>query len=323
MKKTVSIILALLLLTALTTVFAAERPSDMETVTITKSYELTNPGTVSPAETFTFSIVPLSVTDAGVGITAQNMPVPTVGSVSFSESDAGSSSMRKDVTVTLPEYGSVGIYTYTITENAGSTPGVTYYSRPIRLVVTVIESDGKLRIAAVHTEAEGEAKSDSFPNTYSAGDLSVAKTVAGNLGDTDKYFCVSVTLTGEEGISYPSPCAITGGSYEDNPESMSVGGTAQIYVRHGDTVTVKNVPYGVTYTVTEDDYPAEGYVTEHSFSDTAKTVDSALDTVDILNTKGVNVDTGIFLDLAPYLILLVVALCGFAFLILSRRRNDD
>lgn len=71
---------------------------------------------------------------------------------------------------------------------------VTYYGNEIKLVVTVVnDGAGKVRVAAVHTEAEkaggfdsitkGEGgKSDTFANTYKANELEVSKDVTGNLG---------------------------------------------------------------------------------------------------------------------------------------------
>ena len=48
----------------------------------------------------------------------------------------------------LPEYTSVGVYTYTLKETDNKTAGVTYYSKDIKLVVTVIQGeDGELRVA--------------------------------------------------------------------------------------------------------------------------------------------------------------------------------
>ena len=61
MKKFVAILLTLMLVLGIGAAVAegAEAPTtyeDMKTITITKNYELTNEGTVSPAETFHFTI---------------------------------------------------------------------------------------------------------------------------------------------------------------------------------------------------------------------------------------------------------------------------
>lgn len=51
---------------------------DMSRVYLTKNYELTNTGTISPEETFTFAIDPVTVTDASEGIEAADYK-PIVG----------------------------------------------------------------------------------------------------------------------------------------------------------------------------------------------------------------------------------------------------
>ena len=160
----------------------------------------------------------------------------------------------------------MGVYTYIIHEAAGNSAGVTYYGDAILLRVTVIEQDGKLRIAAVHTEdpeSTGEGKKDDFDNLYSAGELEVHKDVEGIMGNKDKYFEFTVQLTGEEGKTYQDSYAITGGSYDANPASIEIrpGETteATFYLKDDDTIHIENLPYGVEYKVSET--PVADYVT--------------------------------------------------------------
>ena len=152
---------------------------DMSRVYLTKNYELANTGTISPEETFTFTIDPDTVTDASEGIEAADYK-PIVGDVTYAQGEAGSANKTKQIEIQLPEYDSVGVYTYIIHEAAGDSAGVTYYGDAILLRVTVIEQDGKLRIAAVHTEdpeSTGEGKKDDFDNLYYAGELEQARRI--------------------------------------------------------------------------------------------------------------------------------------------------
>ena len=170
MKKFVAILLTLMLVLGMTAAVAepvtTDNPyTDMPTITLTKTYNLTNAGTISPAETFAFTALTCTdVADAGVGVTKENAPVPTIGDVAYAQGEAGSSTATKEITITLPEYTAVGKYTYTFSEINKGTAGVTYRPDAIKLVVTVIEQNGKVRVAAVHTEKEG-AKSGNFENT--------------------------------------------------------------------------------------------------------------------------------------------------------------
>lgn len=306
--------------------FAAsgETYADMDSVVIKKNYELANEGTFSPAETFSFDIEADNVTDASDDITPENMPMPTIGTVSYLRGEAGSTTKTKEIKIDLPEYDSVGVYTYIIHEAAGNSAGVTYYGNAILLRVTVIEQDGKLRIAAVHTEdpeSTGEGKKDDFDNLYSAGKLEVHKDVEGIMGNKDKYFEFRVQLTGEEGKTYQDSYAITGGSYDANPTSIKIrpGETteATFYLKDDDTIHIENLPYGVEYKVSET--PVADYVTTET--GTEGEVDEAVEQANFTNTKGGTVDAGVVLDSAPYLFTLTGA-AGVGLLLTLRRRHQ-
>lgn len=306
--------------------FAAsgETYADMDSVVIKKNYELANEGTFSPAETFSFDIEADNVTDASDDITPENMPMPTIGTVSYLRGEAGSTTKTKEIKIDLPEYESVGVYTYIIHEAAGNSAGVTYYGDAILLRVTVIEQDGKLRIAAVHTEdpeSTGEGKRDDFDNLYSAGELEVHKDVEGIMGNKDKYFKFTVQLTGEEGKTYQDSYAITGGSYDANPDSIEIrpGETteATFYLKDDDTIHIENLPYGVEYKVSET--PVADYVTTET--GTEGEVNAAVEQANFTNTKGGTVDAGVVLDSAPYLFTLTGA-AGVGLLLTLRRRHQ-
>ena len=332
MKKILSLALVLVLVLSMSTVaFAAEGEettyTDMSTVTLTKEYKLTNADTTSPAETFAFSALTCTnVTDAADSVTTTNAPVPTIASVSYTAGEAGGENAKKNITITLPTYTSVGIYTYTFTETDGGTAGVTYRSDAITLVVTVIEQDGKVRVAAVHTEGEGEAKSGEFNNEYSAGSLSVKKTVTGIMGDQQKEFTVKVTFTAPTGDTVRE--AIT---YVDGTETKTIAAgegwtgskEVEITLKHDETVTFTNIPYGVTYTVVENDYTAEadgGYdAASYNFDDNNKKIDTDSESVTITNNKDGKIDTGINMDSMPYILLLAVACMGL-FVFISKKR---
>lgn len=306
--------------------FAAsgETYADMDSVVIKKNYELANEGTFSPAETFSFDIEADNVTDASDDITPENMPMATIGTVSYRRGEAGSTTKTKEIKIDLPEYDSVGVYTYIIHEVAGHSAGVTYYGDAILLRVTVIEQDGKLRIAAVHTEdpeSTGEGKKDDFDNLYSAGELEVHKDVEGIMGNKDKYFEFTVQLTGEEGKTYQDSYAITGGSYDANPASIKIrpgeATEATFYLKDGDTIHIENLPYGVEYKVSET--PVADYVTTETGIEGE--VDEAVEQANFTNTKGGTVDAGVVLDSAPYLFTLTGA-AGVGLLLTLRRRHQ-
>lgn len=105
---------------------------------------------------------------------------------------------KKNVEVTLPTYTSVGVYTYNISQTAGTTAGVTYDAVPVVMKVTVLNQDGGVGVSTVSFTKNGTKLDDAaaFTNIYTANTLSVKKTVSGDLGDKSKYFDFEVTMTG-------------------------------------------------------------------------------------------------------------------------------
>lgn len=320
MKKTKKLLACLIaaatMFTMGSTAFAAT--TDQETVTVNKVYKLTNAGTVSPEETFTLQQTKKEVVDGE----AKEVPdLVVINGATFAQGEATFEGSSKEITVTLPKYDNVGVYEYTLKEVAGTTAGVTYYGDNIKLVVTVVNGEnGNLRIAAVHTESKGDKK-DSFENTYSAGTLKVSKTVTGNLGDESKYFEFKVKLTGEDGKTYGDSYVVTGGSNRANPSTIKINGEETTFLlKHGETISIANLPYGVTYTVTET--AADGYTTTET-GDTGK-VSAADQTAAFTNDKTGTPDMGVNLTTLPYILVFagVIVIAGAAF-ITRRRRYED
>ena len=324
MKKIITLALALVMVLSFAVAASAQTYEDMSTVTINKSYTNPNAGS-SPAETFTFTHEKVGVTNAGEVngkvVTVDTMPaLVSVSAVKFAEGGAGS---VKGAEVTLPEYEAVGIYEYKIKEVAGNTAGVTYHNADIKLVITVIEQDGKVRVAAVHTETSG-AKNDTIVNVYESGTLAVSKEVTGNLGDREKEFDVTVTFTAPAGEQIKSKI-----TYVEDGKTIEVANNkATIQLKHGETIKFSNIPEGVTYTVEEADYTTEGYkAAVYAFSDNAKLVNGGVtgandDTVTITNEKDVPVDTGIVMDSIPFVMMLVIAAVGLVAFTAKKRVQE-
>lgn len=352
MKKLISMVLALVFVLSMATVAMAVdtvQYTDQSTVTMKKQYNVTNTGTTSPAETITFTVekVRISENDAATwpadtdttdatddgGVTVANLTLAA----------GAATGGTYDVTINLPIYTAVGVYTYKITENGNGKAGVTYFGDEITLVVTVIQDgDSKLRVAAVHTEVkttenQNPSKSNIFTNVYSAGSLSVTKTVTGNLGDRDKYFAITVSLTDTEtdhyGTDYTgNTISVSQTSYSvpddnggstTNPTSITVGTPATFWLKHGETLTLGNIPYGTEYTVTEADLTDyTETITGGDNNNGTGVVDSATEAqVVVTNHKEVTVDTGITLDSLPFVLILAVC-AGTAVLFVIKRRSS-
>lgn len=341
MKKCFALLLALVTaLAAATTAWAAALPedpvtpsvtvenqtyTDITSVPIAKLYQLVNEGTVSPAETFHFTITPESVSDSSItDVSAMPMFAPAAFDIAFTDGEATVAGASQSAALTLPTYTSVGIYTYKITETAGTTAGVTYNTQPLYLKVTVLQadnSDGKVRVAAVHLGTADGSKTAGIVNTYAAGTLDVTKTVTGLLGNRDKDFQFQVVLTKEQGKTMASDIGLTVAGVAQTMPAWDENGTCTLTftLRHGQTATISNLPYGTAYTVTEADYTAEGYTTVKT-GDTG-TIAAAQATAAFTNAKDGSIDNGVLLDSAPYVVLLAVAAAGGVMLMLRRRGN--
>ena len=344
-KRLFAGMLALAMLLSLNVTAFAEggpEPTEKMEIELTKKYEVRkDEEAVAPGETLTFSVSNYAVSDSSITDVSE-MPEITVPAAEY---EAGNTA---NITVNLPSYSKVGVYTYEITEIAGKSAGVTYDATPIYLTVLVTRNEETNALEVTQykfKKGEAGAKVDvtdgaAFTNSYVTGDLEITKQVTGNMGDTtDKYFKFTVTLTGEDGKTYAGSYAIMGGSYAENPESIAFNGTtgtATIYLKHGDTVTIQDLPDGMKYQVVEDDYSGEQYTTTVNgepggdsgtiTSDFASelTVTGEKATVSFVNDKtDENIDTGVYLDNLPYIIVFAGVLAAVAVLVIRRRRVDD
>lgn len=340
-KKLTAGALALSMMFAMAVPMAfAETPHDMTSVTVKKLYKLEGNG-VSPAETFTLKQTKSEVVDS------EATTAPALGTITgatFGEGAATAEGATGTITIQLPTYEKVGIYKYTLEEEAGSTAGVTYYGNEIKLVVTVVnDSTGKVRVAAVHTEAENEnggfdsitkgesSKSDTFANTYKANELEVSKDVTGNMGDKEKLFQFHVTFTKKSTEDAPELI-----KYEDATGKHTIAfgtngkATVDFKLKDDSELHFTNIPEGVSYTVWEDSYATDGYKTyigsetedneDSSAKGTATTEKAA---VAFINHKGGDVDTGVILDNAPYILMLAVVAGGAMTLVIKKRREEE
>lgn len=335
MKKFLSMMLALILVVSMSTItFAANQDASFS-----KTYRIENEDTSNPEETFTFTFTADHVTDSNKNLQTANMPAIPDSSITYNSGEANKDGSNKTVSVALADvkWPGVGVYYYNVKEVKGKTAGVTYDEKTATLKVTVAYDEGTntyytafvtLSTADENNDGITDSKTAGFDNKYSAGSLGITKKVTGNMGDKEAYFNVKVTLNGEAGKTYLSSYNVTGGSEDSNPTTIKIGEAADFKLKNGDTITISNLPYGVTYTVEEDDYTSAangGYdAANYSFSDANKTIDTAADTVEITNNKGITVDTGINMDSMPYILMLAVVCMGlFGFFFKKRMMRED
>ena len=342
--------LAMLLSLNVTAFAAGPESSDPQTVNINKVYDVRDVNTgdteaVAPGEELTFTVTPVSVTDSSI-TEIEDMPVVTVGAnkngkVTYTNGN------KATIPVNLPAYSVVGLYTYTISEASGKNAGVSYDNTDVTLnvLVTRNEDTNKLQIqyGFKRAGATGKVGNDdaSFINSYVTGDLEVTKNVTGALGDTNKYFKFTVTLDGVTDKDCAASYKISGtsgtGEYASDT-TISVKKPATIWLKDGETAVIEDLPDGMSYTVVEDANISKGYTTTIEVNgeqaDNANNVVADFneeltskgekETVTFENNKGAGtIDTGIYLDNLPYIIVFAGVLAAVAVLVIRRRRVDD
>lgn len=327
MKKLLSLAMALVMglsmavpVLAVGEVGGNEHPySDEKEIKIDKEIKLTNDGTVNPEETFNFTVGEGEVTGTGVS----DVEAPAIGdfSIIFDQGQVASSTDLQ-----LPEFDHVGVYTYEISETAGNTAGMRYNTEAYKLQVTVLnDEDGGFK--RVVTLVDGnDVKTDTILNTFEAGKLVVTKEITGNFSQSDDTFEVTVTLTPDEGLTPDTkkvlkegPIRVTGAVDETGSVVKNEDGTVTVTftVTHNSTVTIANVPYDVSYKVTEDAGNYTATITE----DNGK-IKNASQEVKIVNNLDQEVATGVNLDNLPYILVLALVGVGLiSFTVRKRVRN--
>ena len=332
-------------------------PNSDNEVEITKTYN----GTGFGSETVKLAVdnngKPTAITHSSMTTTEKNaamnnmvisIPADQADGITVKDTD-GTGTLK----VKLPSYTRVGTYIYQIHEVEGTTAGMTYDTAPRWLVVHVINnlnSDGDVvsgltyKVAMYNADPTNmsttqllAAKSDGFTNVYENGKFTVEKKVKGNMADRDKVFNFRVTFAGIEHMN--------GKIKADGREiDLTEDGTYDFTLKHDQSCEFTNIPFGVTATVNELDesgnviantagakndpytvsYDNNQSVTigSKTETDTGVKVNAEFATT-IINTSTENVDTGVILDNAPYILMLAVVAGGAMTLVIKKRREEE
>lgn len=313
-------------------------------VTITKKYTVTgSEEKKAPAETFTFTVTPGAKVNGAektvekseattIPTMAANSNEKTVAFTALTEDGTGTFTVDvANLNITKP-----GIYYYTVTETPSNTAGVDYAAKSMIMVITAgYADDGEDSSlsywAALHDSTNYNDKNSKFENTYTAGSLKVTKKVTGSLGDKDKKFNVDVTFTAPAGKTVKSTITyVNNGAESIAPDAWKLNTTTNQYeakvtveLAHKGSVQFNNIPKGVTYIVEEQDYSGAEYTATYE-GDKSGTIANDVKSTTITNHKGDdNIDTGVILDNAPYILMLAVVAGGAMTLVIKKRREEE
>lgn len=313
-------------------------------VTITKKYTVTgSEEKKAPAETFTFTVTPGAKVNGAektvekseattIPTMAANSNEKTVAFTALTEDGTGTFTVDvANLNITKP-----GMYYYTVTETPSNTAGVDYAAKSMIMVITAgYADDGEDSSlsywATLHDSTNYNDKNSKFENTYTAGSLKVTKKVTGSLGDKDKKFNVDVTFTAPAGKTVKSTITyVNNGAEFIAPDAWKLNTTTNQYeakvtveLAHKGSVQFNNIPKDVTYIVEEQDYSGAEYTATYE-GDKSGTIANDVKSTTITNHKGDdNIDTGVILDNAPYILMLAVVAGAAMTLVIKKRREEE
>ena len=165
-----------------------------------------------------------------------------------------------------------------------------------------------------------------------SGDLVISKEVAGSAKNADEHF--KFTLTGS-GVDGTYELVYAGNNESCNAEHTDsvqfVNGSAVVYLKDGESVSIRNLPADQAIAITETpgaytsavDVTVDGAAEENGVEVTIK---GSTTTVHFKNTQTISTPTGILMDNRPYLLMLALAalgLSGIGFSGYTRKKRRD
>lgn len=267
-------------------------------------------------------------------------------------------------TVDLPDYSVPGKYTYILKENDSNVAGVVANDNFYQVTVWALQDEANttggnhikecgVKLSQVqlvdggYVEVNGKGKLSSVENTYQAGSVTVTKHVTGNMGNKATLFNFKVVLKSTK----PVNSAVAGTKTFTFTTDKNADGfytAEQTYqLSDGQTFTISNLPFGVTYTVyemsdatesataiengktltvAEDGADAKVYTVTYTSETGAlsEETENHLIEASVTNQCGDNtIDTGVILDNAPYILMLAVVAGAAMTLVIKKRREEE
>lgn len=153
--------------------------------------------------------------------------------------------------------------------------------------------------------------------------VKITKLVTGNLGNPNKEFAFTATITSADG----TPVTLTAPA--DGAYTVDAGTIRFGLVNEG-SVEIEGIPMGATIVVTETEANQNGYKTTYRIGENeltapeqGVTVNSDIE-ITVENHNEAKIDTGVLLDSMPYIfVLAVVAAAGIVWMGIRRRRRLD
>lgn len=323
--------------------FAESMPDVPATVTITKTLKNVNNPTEGAVPNITAS---MTLDNEGK---AKTKPGGVAGDAQISIDDATVKDGTGTFTVHLDSIKVPGIYTYGLTESAVNEAGVKQNDKRYTLTIYALNDPdyhyyNRIREYKFRLAEDGvTGKLSEVENSYYAGTVDITKVVKGDFGNHEQKFNFEVTL--ESDLPVTSEVTIAGEkvTFARNATSNKYVATKDIQLQDGEFKGIQNLPYGVTYTVKEFTTDNSGNKIYAVQDNDKLTVNGQEYTVDFENETGAfdygdagtrrvtitndagdgDVDTGVILDNAPYILMLAVVAGGAMTLVIKKRREEE
>lgn len=337
-------------------------PADID-LGIKKNYKVEK-GT-APKEDFTFSVTyvpvkskPYTTAYTGYDGTYTQPVASKTATASFKNNmDAKAENYQESLGIKISDFSlpkGPGKYCFEIKENVptNKTPGVTYDETTRYLVITVANNNdltGYVYYAQLYDSSYSPAASikdkatgtkvpgdNAFTNTYTANNVVISKDIKGSLSDLAAKFNFTVKLSYANGKTAGQYVGAKVTEYDGETQNVkdhvwAIDNTAEhsISLGRNQSITLTNLPEGVTVTVVETD--GGEYIVSKSNDTTGtlsgSTITATISNVDgkigFVNTKEGTPDMGVVLDNAPYIAMLAIVAIGGVALMLNKRRRDE
>lgn len=268
--------------------------------------------------------------------------------VTFASTDSiveNKATQQVEVDFDSVQFPTAGIYRYVITETDPATPvaglATSDQDNTIYLDVYVTNGDNGCEIsyyqmvtspdAPTGSAYDDEAKFTGDEDAYTTYTLTVTKNVEGDMADMTAEFSIDVDFTN---LSNGTKVTV-----DDVASSAAVSNAVSVNKSLGDDefMTITGVPANAVYSVVENLENKAGYTVTYTYDDSEaknattgadeyttvsnSNMSSANHNVVVINTKTATAPTGIVMNVAPYVLLVVVAAAG-CFVFLRKRRED-
>lgn len=280
---------------------------------------------------------------------------------SNADSWAGNNADKVTKSVTFDFSGVVfnapGIYRYMVTESDGSDNNMNDFTsdsadvRYLDLYVKNGDGEGanaytvysyvllKNESAPDNTGKYGDgssSKNEGYAATYATNELDITKLVSGTMANENSgAFDFTVVVDGLKANDKFGVKAATAEGYTET--SVPAGATsvtiANVKLGKDETYSIVGLPTGATVKVTENLSDGEGYTTTNTVNDVVDADNNKKEAnativkqetaneIEFTNTRNAVSPTGIVMNVAPYVLLVVVAAAG-CFVFLRKRRED-